>query len=51
MISIREADEQDFPAICKLMKNELGYPGLEVCFIPETAETLADILKKTASIF
>ena len=29
MISIREAGEQDFPAICKLMKNELGYPELD----------------------
>ena len=29
MISIHEADEQDFPAVCKLMKNELGYPELD----------------------
>ena len=28
MISIREAETHDFPAICKLMQNELGYPDL-----------------------
>ena len=29
MITIREAGRQDFPAVCKLMKNELGYPDLD----------------------
>ena len=28
MISVRKADRRDFPAICSLMKNELGYPEL-----------------------
>ena len=29
MVLIREATKQDFPAICILMKNELGYPNLD----------------------
>ena len=28
MIHIRGAEQEDFAAICMLMKNELGYPGL-----------------------
>ena len=28
MITVREADERDYPTICKLIENDLGYTGL-----------------------
>ena len=39
VISIREAVEADYPAICKLINNELGYPDV-------TTEALSDRMKK-----
>ena len=29
MMLVREAEHRDFPIICELMKNELGYPNID----------------------
>ena len=41
MISVRKAEKRDFPAICSLMKNELGYPELNEVEAVERLEYFA----------